>query len=366
MKRFGLALFFIALVCIVLLSACQNPALTGAKVYIQQQDWTSAQEQLEIAIQQEPGNAEAHFLLGRAYGEKEMYEDMVREFQVSLEIPEKWRPDIERVRNEKWDMAANRGLKAYNDGDIQKAIEGYKTAIVIDAQKPEAYINLGLAYHSMDQFDEALENYNRVFELQPDYVPVIINAGSIYLNRGEFKKAEELFIRALELDPVQKNALSTITLTYERMAQDRKADLKSAASLEDSTQILEDVKSILDKAVVYYNQAIEGYPEDKEFYLNLGILYFQNLKNFQAASPNFRKVTELDPDDANAWYNLAITHVALNDIDGAKTMLERVIELEPDNADAWYQLGVIYIKKGMKAEGEEAFKRAEELQSQEE
>jgi cytochrome c-type biogenesis protein CcmH/NrfG len=46
--------------------------------------------------------------------------------------------------------------------------------------------------------------------------------------------------------------------------------------------------------------------------------------------------------------------------------LEQVIELEPCNSTAWYQLGIIYIKKGMKTEGEEAFKKAEELQGEEE
>ena len=81
--RWILAVMFCGMA--LLWAGCQNPALTGAKVYIQQQDWDNALVQLKIAVEQEPQNAEAHFLLGRAYSEKTMYPEMVKAFRTSLE-----------------------------------------------------------------------------------------------------------------------------------------------------------------------------------------------------------------------------------------------------------------------------------------
>jgi Tfp pilus assembly protein PilF len=68
----------------------------------------------------------------------------------------------------------------------------------------------------------------------------------------------------------------------------------------------------------------------------------------------------------DAWFNLATAQLSIDDLDGAQPSLEKAIELEPDNADVWYQLGIIYVKKGMKTQGEDAFKKAEELRGGEE
>lgn len=366
MKAYGYSMSLILLAFAALLGGCQNPALTGAKVYIQQQDWANAQEQLEIAVRQESGNAEAHFLLGRVYGEQGMYESMVKEFQASVDISPKWETDITNIKEEKWVMAFNRGVQAGKEGDFEKAAMEFKTATIIDPQKADAYNNLGFAYTNLGRFDEALESYGKVFELQPNNVAASINSGVIYYNRGETSKASDFFGQALEAEPGNKNALSMRALCLETMARNKKSSLQTVDTKADSLRIKEEVRSILDQAVAVYNQAIEAHPDDKNFRYNLGVLYAQDLSDFQMATPLFQQVTELDPDDVDAWFNLATAQLALDDLDGAQPSLKKVLELEPDNSTAWYQLGVIYIKKGMKAEGEEAFKKAEKLQSEEE
>jgi lipoprotein NlpI len=168
MKRFCGLISLVLLGFVTLWVGCQSPALTGAKVYIQQQDWDNAREQLEIAVQQEPGNAEAHYLLGRAYGEQGDYEAMVRAFQTSLEISERWKADIESVRDEKWVVVFNRGVQAGREENFQKAAEEFEIATIIDPENPDAFNNLGFAYTSLDRLDQALEAYGRVFELQPE------------------------------------------------------------------------------------------------------------------------------------------------------------------------------------------------------
>ncbi len=366
MRRFRLAFSLILLAGVALWAGCQNPALTGAKVYIQQQDWDNAQQQLELAVQQEPRNAEARFLLGRAYGEKGMYEAMVREFEKSLEISAKWKTNIENIRQEKWVMAFNRGVGAGKDGDFAKALLEFKTATVIDARQADAFNNLGYAYTNMDSLDQALEAYEKVLKLQPDNVSARINSGVILLNRGEVQRAADLFGDALEQEPENKSALSLRARSLESLARARRADLVAADSGEDSAPAEEEIKSILDQAIAVYQQATEVYPQDKDFFYNLGVLYAQEIRDFEKAAPLFQKVTELDPEDIDGWFNLATAQLALGDLDGAQPSLEKAIELEPDNGDAWYQLGIIYIKKGMKTEGEEAFKKAEELQGEEE
>jgi superkiller protein 3 len=354
-------LWIAVLMALVLWTGCQNPALTGAKVYIQQQDWENAREQLEIAVQQEPDNAEARFLLGQAYGEQRMYREMVDEFQASLAISQRWKENIDAIVLEKWTMAFNRGVQAGKEEDYQKALEEFTTATIIDPSNPDAFTNLGFAYTNLDRLDEALEAYNKALELDPDNVAARINSGVIHFQKDQEEQAAEMFRSALETDPGNKNALNMWTLSLENLADEQRRALTTAATAEDTMRIMETVQETLNETVKVYRRAIEAHPEEKNYVYNLGVLYARELKNFQAAEPLFEKVTELDPGDVDAWFNLATAQLNMDDLDGALMSLEKSVELTPDNPDVWYQLGILYIKKGLKEKGEEAFKRSEEL-----
>ena len=41
--------------------------------------------------------------------------------------------------------------------------------------------------------------------------------------------------------------------------------------------------------------------------------------------------------------------------------LEKVVEVDPENANAWFNLGVAYVNCGMPEKGEDAFAKHEEL-----
>jgi tetratricopeptide (TPR) repeat protein len=258
-------------------------------------------------------------------------------------------------------MAFNRGVQAGKEQDYQKALEEFQTATIIDATNPDAFNNLGYAYTNLDRLEEALEAYRKVLELDEDNVAARINSGVIYFKLGQEDKAARMFGSALDSDPGNKDALSMWALSLETLADEQRQELSQAATQEDSVNIMDTVKETLIEAVKVYRRAIEAHPEEKNFIYNLGVLYARELKNFQAAKPLFQKVIELDPEDVDAWFNLATAQLNLNELDGALESLEKTVELTPENADVWYQLGIIYVKKGMKEKGEEAFKKAEEL-----
>jgi tetratricopeptide (TPR) repeat protein len=286
---------------------------------------------------------------------------MVKEFNASLAISQRWQVEIRGAVKEKWTMAFNRGVQAGRDEDFEKALEEFKTAAVIDPQNPDAFNNLGYTYTNLDRLDEALRAYEKVLQLSPDNVPARINSGVIYFKKDQADQAAEMFEAALQKDPTNKNALSMWTLSLETLVRLQRQNLAGASSAEDSLKVMETIRTTLNEAARVYRQAIETHPEEKNFVYNLGVLYAQELKDYQAAVPLFHKVTEMDPADVDAWFNLATTQLSLNDLEGARVSLEKAVELTPDSGDVWYQLGIIYIKLGMKEKGTEAFKRSEEL-----
>jgi tetratricopeptide (TPR) repeat protein len=92
----------------------------------------------------------------------------------------------------------------------------------------------------------------------------------------------------------------------------------------------------------------------------LGYLYWKQ-KNYAQALQAYARAVELAPDDDDALYNLAITHLELEDLDAAQPLLERLAERKPDNASVWRELGRIYAVKGEVEKSKNAFGREETL-----
>jgi len=142
----------------------------------------------------------------------------------------------ERERLEKAAALVNEGLRAQQDGDIDRAVELYRTSIDI-YPLAEGHTYLGWALSYQDKLDEAIEHCRRAIAIDPDfgnpyndigvylmqrnqldeaivwlerakqakrYEPrhfPYINLGHIYTRRGELIKAIEEFRGALRFVP---------------------------------------------------------------------------------------------------------------------------------------------------------------------
>ena len=55
---------------------------------------------------------------------------------------------------------------------------------------------------------------------------------------------------------------------------------------------------------------------------------------------------EHSPDMAEAWYDKAVVHLALDDYTSALAALNKAIELKPEMGEAWYNRGYVYLRLG--------------------
>lgn len=68
--------------------------------------------------------------------------------------------------------------------------------------------------------------------------------------------------------------------------------------------------------------------------------------------------TELEPDNADAWWQVSLNRWMLGDAKLAVIALERTVELAPHYAPAWARLGTARVKNGDKSDAFQAFKTA--------
>jgi Flp pilus assembly protein TadD len=90
---------------------------------------------------------------------------------------------------------------------------------------------------------------------------------------------------------------------------------------------------------------VGGAPDDRDLRLELARLLHDGHRPGEAVA-HYRAAVELDPDEAQAYYDLAAVLVELEEWDQAEAVLLRRRERAPDDAVALYDLGAIRANRG--------------------
>jgi Flp pilus assembly protein TadD len=97
----------------------------------------------------------------------------------------------------------------------------------------------------------------------------------------------------------------------------------------------------LEGALDAFRRATELDPENAQAYVSMGTVYMR-LNRQAEAQRTFRKAIDLAPEDATAHVGLGQSLKLSGDPDGAIVELDRALELDPQNADAAYTLALVY------------------------
>jgi len=345
MKGLLRALLIALTVFAIIFAACQSQHFTGAKVYMQQNNWEKAIEQLQIEVTNNPVNAEAWWLLGNCYLKEKKYLEMNEAFAKCVEIDPTREKNVNGTRHNEWVPYYNSAINAMNAGKHDEAKEKLDKAIVIYESKPGNYVNYGILFLNLENLDAAIEKFDKALSIIGDdlktkedsslYITSMKNKAAIYINQKKNDEAMEIYLKILEITPEDVNIIANLAACY-------------------------DEKKEYDKSEEYYNKATELEPDNKNLWFNIGISYFQNKKN-EKAEEAFNKVIALDPEDKDALFNLALIYNIEKKWLETIEVLEKLVEINPEDPEYWNLLGVAYINTGQKEKGAEAFEKQDEL-----
>jgi tetratricopeptide (TPR) repeat protein len=370
------------------LSGCgaKNPGLVSAKIYLNlvPPDNDKAMEQLLLAIKQDSLDCEAHYLLGKIYAEKNMYQEMMSEFGkvekchlkpkdtnikdgITQTKKEKW--------NELWNSAVDLGKKSlqvdqykidlladfskypiYQDSlkaissetenpgqfswgsyqmysqakpaleDLestlaQESVDQYQLAILIDSTRYEPYLNLAVEYGRRDQLDQALEYYQKALELKPDDSKVMNDYAVTLLAANRFDQALALYQKILQTDSTNVNALSNLAMIYARGGDSQ-------------------------KALSTYSRIIAIDPEFKDAYFNRGLLYLTQSQEKSSQAKYDKDAWLKKPKDKSLSEAYQASLSKYNQIfDQAEADFRKSIQIDPNDQDAYFHLGLLYLSR---------------------
>ncbi|KPL00942.1 MAG: hypothetical protein AMJ91_02465 [candidate division Zixibacteria bacterium SM23_73_3] len=387
-------LFWLVFFCgVVSLLSCgtKNPGLVSAKIYLNltPPDYEKATEQLQIAIEQEPENAEAHFLLGKIYAQKKLYEEMLEEFQRAEggKLKPEQLEELHQIRKQKWTEVLNSGIRLgkkqrqvdqyklelladfskypqYKDSlkaisaDLEgaerltwdtyemfsqakpaleelertlekEAVNRYQIAISIDSTRYEPFVNLAAEYVGKDELDKALGYYQKAYQLKPDDSNVMNDYAITLLSAQKFEQALNLYERILEKDPTNVNALVNLAMIYAR-------------------------KGEAEKALDTYSRVISIDPEYRDAYFNRGLLLLSKTQDKISVLKSYQDSLKNNPKDRmllsryqseQEEYNLLFVKTEGD--------FEKTTQIDPGDKDAFFHLGLLYLSRAQVLESGE-------------
>ncbi|MBN2012351.1 tetratricopeptide repeat protein [candidate division KSB1 bacterium] len=358
------------LVVLLMMFGCQSKELTSAKVYIQQDDWTKAEEQLKQAVATYPNEAEAHLLLAEAYARRGNYVDMSKELATTLEVSPQLEEKVKVLKDKYWVQEFNNGVNKVKASEsatddetrnkiMLEALASFKDCPIIDPTRVDAHKNIAFVYIRMDSLAAAAKVYRQILEIDPKDTEVMLRAGSIYYDEKKYDECIDMMNKILAIEPDNIEAISQKAFSYDSMGK-------------------------TDEAFATYNDVLEKQPNNPDIIFNLGRLLFLQ-KKYEDAIKEFKRVLDIEPDDYDATLNIGNAYLSLaeqkmkplregaqmkkseseamlaeavEEYKNAIPFLEKAVSIKNDPS-IWSNLGVAYINAGMKEKGEEAFKKAD-------
>jgi len=369
---------------------CSSAEMTSARLYIQRSDWESARASLEKELTSNPQNEEAWYLLGRVNAERKDFAAMGEAFDKALSISKAHEEEILTTRMSFWSQYFNRGVSYFSRGQdsseyYDRAVDAFKTALVINPDSSSTYKNLGFTYVGKGDVDAAVEPLQEVLKRENDTQSAKL-LGEIYYDEGVRHRNAFQALGPESVDSTEHRAAIesfNVAIEYLKKASSWNPDDEEIASVLMNTYIAADQINL---ATEEFRWAAARHPKNKVYRYNYGVLLLKE-KNYAQAIGEFKEAVQVDPNYQNALYNIGVANVnwgvemreaaeaavqnkprgtRIDDsyeekFNTALPYFKRVLDLRPADTDLWEQLGRVYANLNMQAEAKDAFDRADAI-----
>ncbi len=161
------------------------------------------------------------------------------------------------------------GTAFLQKNDYEKSVYYLKSAIKLKKNVPNYYNNIGIALTNLNNNKEAIINYNKALKLNPNSLDTNINMGIAYKRLNNFEKSIKHFNFSLKISPNNYKIYNNIGNL-----------LRAMGKIED--------------AIIAYDKSISINKENAEAYNNKAEIFLLK-KDFQNAINFFEKTLSINP-----------------------------------------------------------------------
>jgi tetratricopeptide (TPR) repeat protein len=193
--------------------------------------------------------------------------------------------------------------------DHPKSIQLINTALKVNKYNAKAYFMKGVCYKEMRDTAKAISSFQTTVEQDPEYYHAYMELGILYGARKN-NLAVGYYENALRIDPKSTEALYGLAMYYQEIKE-------------------------LNKAIETYTAIIDIDPQYANAYYNLGYIHFEELKMYHESIKYFSKAFEANPKYAEAVYMRGLCFETLGDIGRAASEYQLALKIRTN-----YQMAI--------------------------
>jgi tetratricopeptide (TPR) repeat protein len=368
-----------------------------ASTYEQMREYSLAAETLKKAVEMAPGNPELQRALAQNLLLADQLDDALKIYQqLVTEDPKDIQSElrISQIYRQKRDFPKAQAAAAkakemdpsnlevrYNEVNLLEAEGKTNEAIamlkdIVTSTAKRTYTNsekgnrvlllerLGVMYRTAEQFGPAIEVFRQIADIDPDMGGrAAVQVVETYRVSKELNKAETEAQNALGKYPDDRvlRGVYASVLADEGKSDAAIDEMKKLVAAKKDRETYISLSQVYEKAKRYPEmaQAIDeadklsvGKDEKETIHFLRGAMY-EKLKKYDEAEAEFRKVLEMNPQNASALnylgYMFADRNIRLNE---ALQMITKALDREPGNPAYLDSLGWVYFRLGRFPEAE--------------
>lgn len=253
-------------------------------------------------------------------------------------------------------------------------------------------LKLGIEAFNTGKYAEADHHFSTILKVSPDHPDANHNMGVLAVRVGKHEVAIPLLRKAIDVNPsVEHYWLSYVrTLMNLGRQQDARLIVDEAKSKGVSADILRNLnkllaanaeqpqgippKNTINELLNLYNRGefanvvglvealAEHYPKSLFVWNILGAAAAQS-GQLDKSICAFEKVIAINPDSAEAHYNIGIANQTKGKLDDAIASYKKALSLKPDHAEACNNLGLAFKDRGDLSEAIASYEKALSLKS---
>ncbi|OGD21192.1 MAG: hypothetical protein A2W03_10470 [Candidatus Aminicenantes bacterium RBG_16_63_16] len=152
---------------------------------IRQRDYDGAIALLKGALEKNPADTNALYLMGIGYSRKKVYPEAIDALTRVTDSNPTFAPAY-------FELA----ICYQQQNDIDKALDLYRKTSELDPNNPDAAFNSGLILFGKNRVEEALAFFEKALGLKPEDPAYLEMAGRCYINQADYPKAIEYLEKA--------------------------------------------------------------------------------------------------------------------------------------------------------------------------
>ncbi len=262
----------------------------------------------------EPGNFQAHYLLGFLLYQQKRQPEALAAIDAAL-----------RLNPNACEALGLHSILLLAAGRHEAALASVSKVTALAPTDADAWHNRGVILADMRRFEEALASYDKALTLKPALTDALYRRGAALLELGRYQQAVTAFDDLLTRAPDSFNAWSNRGLAQYEMGH-----------FADS--------------LASYDRALKLRPDHATAWTNRGKA-LNNLQRFDEALASYDKALAIDPRNVGAWSARAMTLRTAYRFDEAVACVDKALTIHPDLSPLLFLRGWLLCEQDRISEG---------------